>query len=97
MIYDISSWKENCIGNANRADVALLTHLRSGHTPLLKAYAHLLEHYVPTVHEEAANSGKLAEEMPEPHCFPATYLQQSFTPTRSPHNRPREGALTLAP
>ncbi len=31
------------IANSNRADAVLLTRLRAGHTPLLKAYAHLLD------------------------------------------------------
>ncbi len=41
MVYERFSWKADCI--ANRTDTVLLVRLRSGHTPLLKAYAHLLD------------------------------------------------------
>ncbi len=37
------SWKTDYIATSNRADVVLLARLRAGHTPLLKAYAHLLD------------------------------------------------------
>ncbi len=36
------SWKADCIATSNRTDTVLLAHLRSGLTPFLKAYAHLL-------------------------------------------------------
>ncbi len=42
-VYENFSWKADCIATSNRADDALLACLRAGHTPLLKAYAHLLD------------------------------------------------------
>ncbi len=35
--------EKDCIVTSNRADAVLLVCLRAGHTPLLKAYAHLLD------------------------------------------------------
>ncbi len=43
MMYGNFSWKTDCIATSNRANDVLLACLRSGHTPLLKAYAHLLD------------------------------------------------------
>ncbi len=43
MMYEHFSWKADCTATSNRADAVLLVRLRSGHTPLLKAYAHLLD------------------------------------------------------
>ncbi len=43
MVYEYFSWKADCIATSNRTDAFLLAWLRSGHTPLLKAYAHLLD------------------------------------------------------
>ncbi len=37
------SWPKDCMATSNRADVVLLARLRAGHTPLLKAYANLLD------------------------------------------------------
>ncbi len=37
------SWSKDCMATANRADAVLLARLRAGHTPLLKAYANLLD------------------------------------------------------
>ncbi len=42
MVYEHFSWKADCVATSNRADAVLLAHLRAGHTPLLKAYHHLL-------------------------------------------------------
>ncbi len=36
-------WKADYIATSNMADAVLLTRLRSGRTPLLKAYVHLLD------------------------------------------------------
>ncbi len=41
MVYEHFPWKADCIATSNRADAVLLARLRAGHTPLLKAYAHL--------------------------------------------------------
>ncbi len=35
MVYENFSWKADCIGTSNRADVGLLPYLQSGHAPLL--------------------------------------------------------------
>ncbi len=43
MVYEHFSWKADCIATSNRADAVLLARLRAGNTPLLKAYAHLLD------------------------------------------------------
>ncbi len=43
MVYERYSWKADCIPTSNMADAVLLARLRAGHTPLLKAYAHLLD------------------------------------------------------
>ncbi len=43
MVYEHFSWKADCIATSNRADAVLLARLRAGHTPLLKAYTHLLD------------------------------------------------------
>ncbi len=43
MVYEHFSWKADCIDTSNRADAVLQASLRAGHTPLLKAYAHLLD------------------------------------------------------
>ncbi len=37
------SCKADCVAISNRADHVLLVRLRSGYTPMLKAYAHLLD------------------------------------------------------
>ncbi len=42
-MYGGFSWSKNCMATTNRATAALLTRLRAGHTPLLKAYANLLD------------------------------------------------------
>ncbi len=42
MVYEHFLWKADCIATSNRSDAVLLARLRAGHTPLLKAYAHLL-------------------------------------------------------
>ncbi len=43
MVYQHFSWKKDRIATSNRADAVLLARLRSEHTPLLKAYKHLLD------------------------------------------------------
>ncbi len=43
MVYENFCWKADCIATSNRADAVPLARLRAGHTPLLKAYAHLLD------------------------------------------------------
>ncbi len=43
MVYEHFSWKADCIATPYRADTVLLARLCSGHTPILKAYAHLLD------------------------------------------------------
>ncbi len=42
MVYEHFPWKADCIATSNKADVVILARLRAGHTPLLKAYTHLL-------------------------------------------------------
>ncbi len=42
-VYSGFSWSKDCTATSNRADAVLLARLRSGHTPLLKAYANLLD------------------------------------------------------
>ncbi len=42
MVYENLSWKADCIATSNRIGAVLLVRLRWEHTPLLKAYAHLL-------------------------------------------------------
>ncbi len=37
------SWSKDCMAINNRADAVLVAHLRVGRTPLLKAYANLLD------------------------------------------------------
>ncbi len=39
------SWSKDCMATSNRADAVLLARLRAGRTPLLKAYANLLDHF----------------------------------------------------
>ncbi len=43
MVYERFSWKADCIATSNKADAVILAHVRAGHTPPLKAYAHLLD------------------------------------------------------
>ncbi len=43
MVDEHFSWKADCIATSNRADAILLDRLLAGHTPLLKAFAHLLD------------------------------------------------------
>ncbi len=43
MVYEPYSWKADRNVTSNKADAVLLARLRSRHTPLLKAYAHLLD------------------------------------------------------
>ncbi len=42
-VYCGFSWSKDCTATSNRADASLLARLRAGHTPLLKAYANLLD------------------------------------------------------
>ncbi len=42
-MYGGFSWSRDCMATSNRADAVLLACLRAGHTPLLKAYANLLD------------------------------------------------------
>ncbi len=42
-VYGGFSWSKDCMATSNRADAVLLARLRTGHTPLLKAYANLLD------------------------------------------------------
>ncbi len=42
-MYDGFSWSKDCMATSNRADAVLLARLRAGDTPLLKAYANLLD------------------------------------------------------
>ncbi len=42
-VYGGFSWSKDCMATSHRADAVLLAHLRAGHTPLLKAYANLLD------------------------------------------------------
>ncbi len=42
-MYGGFSWSKDCMANCNRADAVLIARLRAGHTPLLKAYANLLD------------------------------------------------------
>ncbi len=73
MVYEHYSWKADYIATSNRADAVLQARLRSGHIPLLKAYAHLLDPAV-TVPGGAASIRTLAAEMPKPQFPPATHL-----------------------
>ncbi len=43
VVYGGLSWSKDCMATSNRADVVLLAHLRASHTPLLRAYANLLD------------------------------------------------------
>ncbi len=43
MLYEHFSWKADCIATFNRVDAVPLARLRSGHRPLLKMFAHLLD------------------------------------------------------
>ncbi len=42
-VYGGFSWSKDCMATSNRANAVLLARLRAGHTPLLKAYANLLD------------------------------------------------------
>ncbi len=42
-VYGGFSWIRDCTATSNRADAVLLARLRAGHTPLLEAYANLLD------------------------------------------------------
>ncbi len=42
-MYGEFSLSKDCMATSNRADAILLARLRAGHTPLLKAYAKLLD------------------------------------------------------
>ncbi len=42
-VYSGLSWSKDCMATSNRSDAGLLARLRAGHTPLLKAYANLLD------------------------------------------------------
>ncbi len=42
-VYGGFSWSKDCTATSNRADAILLARLRAGHTPLLKAYANLVD------------------------------------------------------
>ncbi len=79
MVNEHFSWKADCSATSSRADAVLLARLRAGHTPLLKAYAHLLDPAAdPTATTRALSSANI----------PLVGLR----PIRSPHDRPREGA-----
>ncbi len=41
-VYGGFAWPKDCMATTNRADAVLLARLRAGHTPLLKAYANLV-------------------------------------------------------
>ncbi len=43
MVYENSFWKSGCIAISNRTGAVLVARSRLGHTPLLKAYVHLLD------------------------------------------------------
>ncbi len=42
-VYGGFSWSKDCTPTSNRVDAVLLARLQAGHTPLLKAYANLLD------------------------------------------------------
>ncbi len=42
-MYGGFSLSNDCMATSNRVDAVLLARLRAGHTPLLKAYANLLD------------------------------------------------------
>ncbi len=42
-MYGGFSWSKDCMTTSNRADAVLLARLRAGRTPLVKAYANLLD------------------------------------------------------
>ncbi len=42
-VYGGFTWSKDCMAISNRADAALFARIRGGHTPLLKAYANLLD------------------------------------------------------
>ncbi len=42
-MYGGFSWSKDCMATSNRAVAVLLARLRAGYTPLLKAYANLLD------------------------------------------------------
>ncbi len=69
----------NTVATSNRADAVLLACLRAGHTRLLKAYAHFLDPYASAVQEEAADTRKLAAEMPKPRS-PRKHTFRSLWP-----------------
>ncbi len=43
MVKENIFWKADCIATLNRASAVLVAYLQSGHTPLLKAHARLLD------------------------------------------------------
>ncbi len=43
MVHEHFSWKADCIATSNRVDAILLARLRSGYTPIVRVYAHLLD------------------------------------------------------
>ncbi len=89
MVYEHFSSKADCIATSNRADAVLLARLRAGHTPLLKAYAHLLyqaaDPTCPLCKEELQTLEHWLQRCPNLDGL----RQHTFG---SPHDRPREGA-----
>ncbi len=90
-VYGGFSWSKGCTPTSNRADAILVARLRAGHTPLLKAYANLLD---PSAHPLCP----LCKEEPQtiehwlrrcPRLDAKTkHLWKSFSTPQGPHHRP---------
>ncbi len=71
-VYGGFSWSKDCTATSNRADAVLLARLRTGHTPLLKAYANILDPSAdplcPLCKEEPQTIEPPSTEVPQARC-----------------------------
>ncbi len=91
-VYGGFSWSKDCMDTSNRADAVLLVRLRAGDTPLLKAYANLLDSSgsspVSPLQRGAADDQALATVAPQARCNKAEHIRKSFSTPQSPYHRP---------
>ncbi len=76
-MYVCSFWLKNCTATSDSGDVVPLAQLRSGHTPLLKTHANLINSstYPQTsLQGRAAGCGTPATDMRHARCYKTKYL-----------------------
>ncbi len=86
------SWSNDCMTTSNRVDAVLLARLRAGHTPLLKAYANLLDPYAdplcPLCKEEPQTIKHWLRRWLLRRCNKAEHIWKSFSTPQGPYHRP---------